>query len=177
MTWRPSANILRPAREHSSPGCYPGVNSCTSLHSDLVWPPSSLNGGGDYSIDFDAFLAPGEYISAFRFDAGALKPAWTNLFGTIVTAWFRWSEPGLQTVTICAVTSHNANHQVVARIMVMARPSLFPAEPPPAPGSVMDRVTDEMMDRWLMSLPTDPDTAGTGWYNNAGIPTRLGALS
>ncbi|WP_122039604.1 hypothetical protein [Asaia bogorensis] len=169
MTWRPSANILRPVREPAGQGCYP------KSHPELVWPPSALNGGGDYSIDFDALLAPGEFISSFRVDAGAgAKQAWTSLFGTIATAWLQWTVPGLQTVTVCALTSLGASLQVDAKICIGARPSLFPASAPPAPGAPLSVVTDNTMDAWLKALPTEPDNDAGGWFNNAGIPTRIG---
>lgn len=82
--------------------------------------------------------------------------------------------PGLQTVTVCALTSLGASLQVEAKICVSTRPSLFPASAPPAPGAQFPVVTDNTMDAWLKALPTEPDTGAGGWFNNAGIPTRIG---
>ncbi|WP_336947502.1 hypothetical protein [Asaia sp. HN010] len=171
MTWRPSANILRP-------GYGAGGGACPSSRSALVWPSAALHSGCDYSIDFDSLLAPGEFITSFEFAAGsAADQAWTNLFGTIATAWLRWKSPGLQTVIVCALSSHDNNYQVDIAITVGTRPTLFPVPLPPAPETPTTTLTSEAMGAWLGSLPTDPGETGTGWRNNAGIPTRTGNLS
>ncbi|GBR07267.1 hypothetical protein HW511_11985 [Asaia siamensis] len=170
MTWRPSANILRPLTGAN-------VSACPSVRSALVWPPSALNGGGDYSIDFDGILAPGEYIVSFVFDAGnAADQAWTSLFGTIATVWLRWKTSGMSVVTVCALTSHGNTHQVEANIMVSPRASLFPVSLPTAPETPALPLSNATMDAWLGHLPTDPAGLTQGWFNNGGIPTRLGNL-
>ncbi|WP_336945663.1 hypothetical protein [Asaia sp. HN010] len=171
MTWRPSANILRP-----SSGARGGA--CPTAGCPLVWPPSTLNGGGDYSVDFDGLLAPGEYIVSFQFDAGdAADQAWSSLFGTIATAWLRWKSSGLRSVTVCVLTSHGNSQQVEANITVSPRTALFPVPLPVAPDMpVTNALSDRAMDAWLRQLPTDPVQAVDGWFNNAGIPTRLGEL-
>ncbi|WP_336763730.1 hypothetical protein [Asaia sp. VD9] len=168
MTWRPSANILRPVYGTSG-------GACPTARPSLLWPPASLEGGGDYSVDFDGLLAPGEYILSFLFDAGtAADLGWTNLFGTIATAWLRWKASGTRIVTICALTSHGNTHQVEVGIVISARPSLFPVSLPEAPQTPTLVLSSDAMDRWLQTLPTEPLSVSGGWYNNAGIPTRIG---
>lgn len=141
-------------------------------------PPSG--GGGDYSIDFDRLLSPGEFIISFRFEAGgAADLAWTNLFGNIATAWMRWKASGTQSVTVCALTSEGNSKQVEVNITISPREALFPLdlpESPDAPTQSGGGVSSAVMDGWLRSLPTEPPESGTGWFNNAGIPTRLGDL-
>lgn len=171
MTWRPSANILRPR-----PGAAAGA--CSLPKFTLVWPNTALYGGGDYSVDFDGLLAPGEFIASFRFEVGtAAEQAWTNLFGTIVTAWLRWKSSGLQTVTVCVLSNRGNSYQVEIAIIVDTRPTLFPVPLPPAPETPVLPITGQVMGAWLSTLPTDPDTVATGWVNNAGIPTRIGEIS
>lgn len=170
MAWRPSVNILCPSN-----GAIGGA--CPSGRAALVWPPSALKGGGDYSIDFDGILAPGEYIVSFEFDAGnAADLGWTNLFGTIATAWLRWKSPGPCVVTVCALTSHGNTQQVEASILVSARTALVPVSLPPAPDTSSLPLADAALDAWLRGLPTDPAGITQGWFNNGGIPTRLGDL-
>ncbi|WP_025884716.1 hypothetical protein [Asaia prunellae] len=170
MTWRPSANILRP-------GNGAGGGACPSSRSALAWPSAALHGGGDYSVDFDGLLAPGEFVTSFLFECGSVADqAWTNLFGTIVTAWLRWKSPGPQIVTVCALSNHGNSHQVDVAITVGTRASLAPVPLPPAPQTPSLSITSQAMDEWLASLPTDPDEVRNGWLNNAGIPTRTGDL-
>ena len=172
MTWRPVVNILRPEAL--------GGGAFASAQNALVWPSSSLRGGGDYSVDFDRLLSPGEFITSFRFEAGGADLAWTSLFGNIVTAWMRWKASGTQSVTVCALTSEGNSRQVEVSITVSPREALFPLDLPDSPDAPTQsggKLSSEAMDNWLRALPTAPPESGSGWYNNAGIPTRLGDLT
>ncbi|GBQ14707.1 hypothetical protein [Swaminathania salitolerans] len=187
MTWRPSANILRPRSGAADPASCPGGG-----RTGLAWPSSALGGGGDYSVDFDGLLAPGEYVTAFAFSAGDVADqGWTSLFGTIATAWLRWTSAGTHSIAVCALTDRGNSYQIEAGITVSSRSALFPVPLPAAPpsggtappgtGSGPDApaiaLTGAIMDAWMRSLPTDPAEAPDGWCNNAGIPTRLGEIS
>jgi len=150
------------------------------MRNTLVWPSSDLKSGGDYSIDFEHLLAPGEFVTAFRFEAGGADLAWTNLFGNIATAWMRWNVSGRQRVTVCALTSEGNTRQVEVSITISPREALYPAILPYGPGIATQpggTLSSAAMDSWLRSLPTAPPESGSGWFNNAGIPTRLGDLT
>ncbi|WP_336946874.1 hypothetical protein [Asaia sp. HN010] len=128
MTWRPAVNILRPV---ASVGA-----GLTGARNALSWPTTALGGGSDYSIDFDALLAPGEFVTEFRFETReAADIAWTNLFGNIVSAWMRWKASGTKRVTVCVLTNEGNSQQVEIDIVITPTESLFPLPLPQPPGA------------------------------------------
>jgi len=167
-TWCPTARIAR--MQEPPGGRYRGLSRATLLR----WPPSNLNGGADYSVDFGSLLAGGEYVVTCVFGTAAIaSQAWTSIFGNTATAWLTWTASGVQSIPVCVLTSLGNVYQVDVTICISAEAALITPIPPAVSGNVVSGVS---MAAWLSSLPTTTPTNG-GWWNNAGIPAFAGTVT